>query len=56
VGNFDINTQSGSITFPAIGKYTDALTGAVLNVITPMTTLSLAPGEYHVYSSATLAH
>lgn len=56
VGNFDVASQTVNITFPATGTYTDALTGASINVASPSYSITLAPGEYHVYSSTALAH
>ncbi|WDF76679.1 alpha-amylase family glycosyl hydrolase [Mucilaginibacter sp. KACC 22773] len=56
LGNFDVATQTANITFPSTGTYTDALTGATLNVTSATMPVTLAPGEYHVYSSAALTH
>ncbi len=56
VGNFDVAAQASIITFPSTGTYTDVLTGASINVASVNYSVSLAPGEYHMYSSATLAH
>jgi 1,4-alpha-glucan branching enzyme len=54
VGNFDVSTQSGTITFPSTGTYYDYITGATINVATAAYSITLAPGEYHIYSSAPL--
>ena len=54
VGNFDVATQSGTITFPSTGTYYDYITGATINVPTTAYSITLAPGEYHIYSSAPL--
>ena len=56
VGNFDVASQTVNITFPSTGTYTDALTGGSINVASLSYSITLAPGEYHVYSSAALAH
>jgi hypothetical protein len=56
VGNFDVASQTTNITFPTTGTYTDALTGASINVASLTYSITLAPGEYHVYSSAALTH
>ena len=56
VGNFDVASQTANITFPTTGTYTDALTGASINVASLTYSITLAPGEYHVYSSAALTH
>ncbi len=54
IGNFDVNVQSATITFPTTGTYYDYMTGTTINVPTPLYTVSLNPGEYHIYSSAVL--
>jgi 1,4-alpha-glucan branching enzyme len=54
VGNFGVIPQTGDIPFAAIGTWTDALTGATINVTTLPFSMTLAPGEYHVYSNRAL--
>jgi hypothetical protein len=54
IGNFDVLPQTTSITFPATGTWTDALTGNTLNVTALSQSITLIPGEYHVYSSKPL--
>lgn len=56
MGNFDVVPQTANITFPNTGIFTDVLTGATINITNLVTSVTLAPGEYHLYSSATLAH
>jgi hypothetical protein len=56
LGNFDVVPQTANITFPTTGTYTDVMTGSTINVLSLITSVTLAPGEYHVYSSAALAH
>lgn len=56
VGNFDVAAQTGTVTFPSTGTYTDVLTGTSINVASVNYSISLEPGEYHMYSSTTLAH
>ncbi|HTE01482.1 MAG TPA: alpha-amylase family glycosyl hydrolase [Mucilaginibacter sp.] len=54
VGNFGVTTQSKDIPFAAIGTWTDALTGATVNVTAVPFSMTLAPGEYHLYSNRAL--
>ncbi|GAB3930989.1 alpha-amylase family glycosyl hydrolase [Mucilaginibacter myungsuensis] len=53
VGNFDVNTQSAAVAFPSAGMWYDYMTGTTINVTLPYTA-TLAPGEYHIYSSKAL--
>lgn len=54
IGNFDVVTQTGTVTFPSTGTYYDYMTGTTINVSTAATSVTLAPGEYHIYSSTPL--
>lgn len=54
VGNFDVVNQVAYLTFPTTGTWYDNFSGTTINVTTPNYTLSLAPGEYHVFSSSPL--
>jgi 1,4-alpha-glucan branching enzyme len=54
VGNFDVVTQTGAVTFPSAGTYYDYMSGASITVPTALTSVTLAPGEYHIYSSTPL--
>ncbi|MFM7838055.1 MAG: alpha-amylase family glycosyl hydrolase [Chitinophagaceae bacterium] len=49
VGNFDINPASGPVSFPFTGSWTDYFTGTKLEVSATTQTVSLQPGEYHIY-------
>jgi hypothetical protein len=49
VGNFDLNTASGNVSFPGTGTWYDYLTGVSLSVPSSSVSFSLQPGEYHVY-------
>lgn len=49
VGNFDINTQSGFVIFPSAGTWYDYLQNKTLTVTGGAQSITLAPGEYHVY-------
>ena len=54
VGNFDVVNQSVTINFPATGTWYDNLNGTSLNVTNTAYPVTLAPGEYHVYSNSPL--
>lgn len=51
VGNFDVVSNTANITFPATGNWYDNISGTTLNVTNTTMQLTLAPGEYHVYSN-----
>ena len=55
VGNFDVGSITSVIAFPSAGSWYDNISGTSLNVTSPNFTMTLAPGEYHVYSSTPLA-
>jgi hypothetical protein len=54
VGNFDVNAQTANITFPSSGTWYDCLTGGTITLGNTTYSATLAPGEYHVYSSKVL--
>jgi 1,4-alpha-glucan branching enzyme len=54
VGNFDVVSATGAVTFPSTGTYYDYISGATINVATALTSVTLQPGEYHIYSSTKL--
>jgi len=54
MGNFDLNSQTVSIPFQTAGTWYDNITGTTLNVPSIPYSMTLAPGEYHVYSSTAL--
>ena len=54
VGNFDVVSNTATVTFPATGTWIDNLTGTTYNVTSTSMTMTLAPGEYHVYSNVAL--
>ena len=49
VGNFDVVAANGSITFQNAGTWYDYLTGTTITATGSAQTVSLQPGEYHVY-------
>ncbi len=54
IGNFDVVPQTANITFPSTGTWYDNLGTSNLNVPTLTIPITLAPGEYHVYSNSKL--
>ncbi|WP_121808972.1 alpha-amylase family glycosyl hydrolase [Mucilaginibacter kameinonensis] len=54
VGNFDVMPQSASISFPSTGTWYDNITKNSINVTSLPYSMTLQPGEYHVYSSVVL--
>ncbi|MEO9022294.1 MAG: alpha-amylase family glycosyl hydrolase [Ginsengibacter sp.] len=57
VGNFDVVTASGSVTFPGPANTTwyDYLNGTTISVGTTPYSFTLQPGEYHVYTRTSAA-
>ncbi|REL38237.1 T9SS C-terminal target domain-containing protein [Rhodohalobacter sp. SW132] len=51
VGNFDVETQSSTVTFPDSGEWFDFVTGTTLNAETADQTFELQPGEVRIYTS-----
>lgn len=49
VGNFDVTSTSGSVTFQNAGTWYDYFSGATITATGTAQTISLQPGEYHVY-------
>jgi 1,4-alpha-glucan branching enzyme len=54
VGNFDVVNQTGSVTFPAAGTWYSYLTGATRTATGTAENITLAPGEYYVYTNKNL--
>ncbi|MFS2189899.1 alpha-amylase family glycosyl hydrolase [Mucilaginibacter sp. Mucisp84] len=54
VGNFDVVQQTGNISFPATGTWYDNIRKTSINVTSLPYSMTLQPGEYHVYSSVAL--
>jgi hypothetical protein len=54
VGNFDVVSAASGIPFPATGTWYDYLTGQKLQVTGASQQLTLAAGEYHVYTNRNL--
>jgi glycosidase len=49
VGNFDVVTATGSIPFASAGTWYDYLSAGTIQATGSAQSISLAPGEYHVY-------
>lgn len=54
VANFDVVTQTSAVAFPSTGTYYDYYTNSQISASTTFTNVTLAPGEYHIYSTAAL--
>lgn len=50
MGNFDIQAQTGSVTFPVAGTWYSYLTGTTFTATGSPQSLLLQPGEYYVYT------
>ncbi|MDF2186916.1 alpha-amylase family glycosyl hydrolase [Paraflavitalea sp. CAU 1676] len=49
VGNFDVSSTTGTVTFQNAGTWYDYLTGQTIQATGSAQSISLQPGEYHVY-------
>jgi hypothetical protein len=49
VGNFDVVSQTGSVTFQNAGTWYDYLDGSTITATGAAQSITLQPGEYHVY-------
>jgi len=56
VGNFDVKPQSASISLPSTGSWYDNFNGTTINVTSLPYNMTLAPGEYHVFSNTPLTY
>jgi hypothetical protein len=54
VGNFGIVSNTANINFPATGTWHDNIDGSTITVTSLPYSMTLAPGEYHVYSNNVL--
>ncbi len=55
IGNFDVVPQTMAIGFPSTGTWYDNFSGTTLNVTSLSFSVTLQPGEYHLYSNTPLA-
>ena len=49
IGNFDVTTAAGTVTFQNAGTWYDYLNGTTFTATGTPQTLSLQPGEFHLY-------
>jgi len=54
IGNFDVVPQTFIFTFPSNGTWYDNFTGTSINLTYTTYSVTLQPGEYHLYSSVPL--
>lgn len=54
IGNFDVATASGVVSFQSAGTWYDYLTGQTYTASGSSETITLQPGEYHVYLNRNL--
>lgn len=54
VGNFGVAPVTTAVSFPSVGTYSDNLSVATVSVMSSPVTMTLQPGEYHVYSNTPL--
>ena len=54
IGNFDVAASTGNVTFQNSGTWYDYLTGATFNATGSSQSITLQPGEYHVYLNRNL--
>lgn len=56
LGNFDVNAQSSTFTFPSAGTWYDYLNGGTITTTGTAQTINLEPGEFHVYLNRNLVN
>lgn len=56
VGNFDVTAQSGTFTFPVAGTWYDYLNARTFTATGGAQTMTLQPGEFHVYLNRNLVN
>jgi hypothetical protein len=54
IGNFDVVSYTGNISFQSSGKWYDYLTGDSITIASTSPSLTLQAGEYHIYTSKKL--
>ena len=54
IGNFDVVSQTGSVTFPSAGTWYDYINGTPITATGGAQSFTLQPGEYHVYLNTNL--
>jgi hypothetical protein len=56
IGNFDVIAQTGTFTFPLAGTWYDYLTGNTIAATGTSQSITLQPGEFHVYLNRNLVN
>ncbi len=56
VGNFDVSSRTQNVTFPTTGTWFSYLRGTSINLSSTSTSITLAPGEFHVYLNRNLGN
>jgi len=56
IGNFDVTAKSTSFSFPVSGTWYDYLNGNTISASGGSQTISLQPGEFHVYLNRNLVN
>lgn len=51
IGNFDVTTQTGSVTFPSAGTWYSYLTNSIHTATGASENITLQAGEYYVYTN-----
>jgi len=54
IGNTDAEARSVEAGFPTAGRWVDFFTGESITITDPNTSVTLAPGEFHLFSSQPL--
>jgi glycosidase len=54
VANFDVTAHSVGLNFPSTGNWYDNFTGTTINVSSLPYSITLQPGEYHLFSNTPL--
>ncbi len=54
IGNFDVVQRNGILNFQNTGSWYDYFSGDTINVAATQKTFSLAPGEFHIYTTKKL--
>ena len=55
IGNFDVVPTTGSVSFPSAGTWYEYFTGSTISATGSAQSITLQPGEYHVYLSQDLS-
>lgn len=56
VANFDVNANTVSLSFPSTGTWYDNFSGTTINVNSLPYSITLQPGEYHLFSNTALQY